>query len=191
MDRGGDVVGMALDGGSHLQQVVGGERIVQEGIGRHESAGDCGRAAAHATTEGDGVSAAHAQGRHFRVGLTVQKFHGPVGQVFGVRGKFALSFADNFDRRGLAGRQGADREVVPQVEGHAQAVVPRAQVGGGRRGAHFNGWHSNLRSGQYHLADVAAQVAVFAELEAAEIAAVADDGHAGFVGGTVGTQARR
>ena len=146
----GHVVRVALDGCRHFQQVVGGEGVVQQSVGGNEAGGDSSGAAAHTPAQGYGVMTFQRQRGHRNVCLAVEERHGTVGKVLGVGGQLALALSIYPHGRGGGRFRGYDK-AVPQVQGHAQAVVAGAEVGGRCRGAHFYGGQGGLRSHAYPL----------------------------------------
>ena len=146
---GGHVVGVALNGGGHFQQVTGREFPTVthhrgESIGGGQPSGDGGGAAAQPAGQRYLIVTAYPQRRHGAAQLAVQELHGTVDQVFRPVLQFARPLAGDADRWGCALWERFHFHGVPDVQGHAEAVVAGAEVGGGGWGGNANGSHTGF-----------------------------------------------
>ena len=74
-----------------------------------------------------------------------RKLHGSVRQVLGVGIQFPSSFSRNTHHRVGSFGKNLHGQRVPQVQGHAQAIVARTEVGGRGWRPYFHGSQGSLR----------------------------------------------
>jgi len=131
----GDVVGVALEVGGHLEQLVAPERAPEQLVGAKQAGDDGGRARAETGGERHAHPAVDAEaGRRSLAGLREHAQRGLRRQVLGVSRQPVGALAVHVDDDAFPAEHEAG--LVPQVECEAQAVEPGTQVARRRRHTH-------------------------------------------------------
>ena len=131
-DRGSDVIGMALDLGRQFERFLRVGAIALERKPGHDTAYDCGGAAAEAAGERDSVNAVKLQVRELRAPGFVCGTRPGDNEVGLITWKHVSAIALDHDFKGAV----LDRELAPQIDSDTDRIETRSEVRRGGGDAH-------------------------------------------------------